>query len=460
MTVAFATLFLGLVVGVQPVELVVGDGVARVELLLDGEVVGERSEAPWVIPVDFGEALSPHELVVVGRDAEGAELGRARQWINLPRSEAEATVVLEGEEDGRDAVARVAWESLAGEEPLSVTAAFDGRPLSFTDPRAIPIPEHDPERLHLLRVELEFSANLSAVTEVVFGGAYRADTATELTAVAVEVEDPRPNLDPGALEGRLTAAGRPLVPVAVEQGPAEVVVVMDRAAQQVLRELGQRWAPRRTGPRVRSDPGAPFALPGSQATAPSGSGALGSMRHSLRLAEGQVLRFLWPFSLSQDHRRVRYFLFSRSEDHPPEHGGVLWLLTAAQQPPFSVAEQRLADAVAVAGMSASARGRRRAVVLVLGEDPSDVSQLSPGTVRRYLARLGVPLVVWSVGEVSEEVSAAWGEVRSVRRHSSFREAVEELSDSLERQWIVWIEGLLLPQEVFLSEPAGNVRLVR
>lgn len=460
MTVAFATLFLGLVAGVQPVALVVGEGVARVELLLDGEPVGERTEPPWEIPCDFGDELTPHELVAVARDAEGAELGRARQWINLPRSEAEATVVLEGAEDGRGAVARVSWESLAGQVPREVTVTFDGRPLPVPDPRAVALPDHDPETLHFLRVELDFTANLSAVTELAFGGAYRAETATELTALAVEVEGRRRRLEPAELAGRLTAGGRPLVPVAVEEGPAEVVVVMDRAAQEPLWELGRRWAPRATGTMVRSDPRAPLALPGSQEVRPSGGAALASLRRSYRLADGQALRFLWPFSRSQEHGRVRYLLFSRSEDHPREDGGVLWLLTAAQQPPFSVAEQRLADAVAVAGMSASARGRRRAVVLVLSEEPSDASQLSPGAVRSYLGRLGVPLHVWSVGDVSDEVAAAWGEVRSVDRQARFRNAVEELSEHLERQRIVWVEGLHLPQAVELEDGAGGLRLVR
>ncbi|HSL84968.1 MAG TPA: hypothetical protein VLF66_19490 [Thermoanaerobaculia bacterium] len=460
MTVAFASLFLGLVAGVQPVALAVGEGVARVELLLDGELVGERTEPPWEIPCDFGDGLAPHELVAVARSAEGAELGRARQWINLPRSEAEATVVLEGAEDGRGAVARISWESLANQVPRQVTVTFDGRPLPVADPRAVPLPDHDPETLHLLRVELDFTANLSAVTELVFGGAYRADTATELTAVAAEVEGRRRGLEPADLAGRLATGGRPLVPVAVEEGPAEVVVVMDRAAQEALWELGRRWAPGHAGASVRSDPRAPLALPGAQEVRPSGAAALSSLRHSYRLAQEQSLRFLWPFSRSQEHGRVRYLLFSRSEDHPPQDGGVLWLLTPAQQPPFSAAEQRLADAVAVAGMSASARGRRRAVVLVLSEEPSDASRLAPAAVRRYLGHLGVPLFVWSVGPVSDEVAAAWGDVRPVDRQARFRNAVEELSESLKRQRIVWIEGLHLPQAVELTGEAEGVRLVR
>ncbi|HEX6198749.1 MAG TPA: hypothetical protein VF150_00675, partial [Thermoanaerobaculia bacterium] len=64
------------------------------------------------------------------------------------------------------------------------------------------------------------------------------------------------------------------------------------------------------------------------------------------------------------------------------------------------------------------------------------------------------------GDVPEEVAAAWGEVRPVDRQARFRGAVEELSEHLERQRIVWVEGLHLPQAVELSEPAGDVLLVR
>lgn len=453
--VAFGTLFLGLILGQQPVELVVGEGVALVELLLDGEPVGETEEAPWTLPVDFGSQLEPHELVAVARDAEGEELGRATQWINLPRPPAEVEVVLAGGEDGRGTVALLSWESVLGREPLSMTATFDGSPLDGVDPRRLALPPHDPEQLHLLRVELVFSANLEAVTEVVFGGGYGNQTATELTAVPVFLERGGGPPSPEEMAGWFEIAGRPVAPVAVEEGPAEVVVVMDRPAQEALWRLASGW----TAGSLEGEGGfLDRKVDGYRAG--EDSVPAGLPRHDLRLADGQVLRFLWPFSRVAGHQHVRYALFARSEDHPPDHGGVLWLLTAAQQPAFSLDEQRLADAVAVAGISAAGRGRRRAVLLVLSEEPSDASQLDPPEVRGYLSRLGVPLVVWSVGDVSARVKADWGEVRSVRRERWFRAAVTDLSRSLERQRVVWLEGLHLPQQVALSERARGLRKVR
>ena len=77
------TLFLGLVTGPQTAELAVGDRAAEVEVLLDGQPVATLDGPPWRLQVDLGEALLPHELLAVARDESGAELARARRWINI-----------------------------------------------------------------------------------------------------------------------------------------------------------------------------------------------------------------------------------------------------------------------------------------------------------------------------------------------------------------------------------------
>jgi hypothetical protein len=104
-------------------------------------------------------------------------------------------------------------------------------------------------------------------------------------------------------------------------------------------------------------------------------------------------------------------------------------------------------------------GRRRAVVLILGEEPADASRLSPRAVRGYLEDLGVPLSVWAVGPVPAEVAEAWGGVVQLPKKRALRRAVKKLSESLERQRIVWLDGLYLPQEVEVSGESdlGRVR---
>jgi hypothetical protein len=460
--VAFASLFLGLVLGVQPVEVAVGQGVASVELVLDGQTVGRVSGEPWTLPCDFGGDLAPHRLDAIGRDKGGREIGRAVQWINLPRPQAEGHAVFEGGHDGRGVIARLTWESVSGDEPRRVTASFDGRPLAVSDPRHIELPPHDPDRLHFLHAELEFPSHLSAVVEVPFGGTYAQQTATELTATAVALQGGRELPPPSDLAGWFEAGGARLPVVAAEKGPAEVVVVMDREAQEVLWALALRWYPSRAGASAPSETGSQEkGLDAGWRRFGGGSVASEMLRYAMQLGDEQSLRFLWPFSLHRESDRTSYDLFARSEEHPPRDGGVFWLLASAHQPPFPVAEQRLADAVAVAGMTAAARDRRRAVVLFLGEQPRDVSQFAAPAVRRYLSSLEVPLHVWSVAkQVSPVVEARWGEVRSVYSRRHFERAVRDLSQSLDAQRIVWLEGLHLPQEIRVGAAARGLEIVR
>lgn len=58
--IAFASLFLGLILGPRPMEVVVGDEVAAVELLLDGRSLGMLREPPWRFETDFGNELAPN----------------------------------------------------------------------------------------------------------------------------------------------------------------------------------------------------------------------------------------------------------------------------------------------------------------------------------------------------------------------------------------------------------------
>ena len=94
--IAFLTLFLGLIAGVHPVAVSVTAPVSVVEVELDGRT----RAAPWTVSVDFGPDLAPHELVARGLDAEGHEVSRTRQWINLPRSAAEVQILILRTEKG------------------------------------------------------------------------------------------------------------------------------------------------------------------------------------------------------------------------------------------------------------------------------------------------------------------------------------------------------------------------
>src|SRR5215212_644842 len=99
--------------------------------------------------------------------------------------------------------------------------------------------------------------------------------------------------------------------------------------------------------------------------------------------------------------------------------------------------QRLADAVAVAGVQALGGAKRRAVVLVLGDEP-DESRHAPDVVRRYLQRIGVPLRVWSLVGVRPSMKVTWGEVLDVSNPDRLRIATEDLRKLLNEQRIAWL----------------------
>jgi len=139
---------------------------------------------------------------------------------------------------------------------------------------------------------------------------------------------------------------------------------------------------------------------------------------------------------------------------PPLYG---WLDTRSRSLAFYIDKvpshrvdperQVLADAVAVAGMGTVIRNRRRAIVLVLGKSPADSSLFDPPRVRSYLRDLHVPLFLWSA--VAKPDPSPWGKLEDISSPSRFRAAVKRLSQLVERQRIVWIEGRHLPQDITL-----------
>lgn len=437
--ITFVSLFLGLVLGTQTVEVAVGQEVARVELYLDGRWVAAVEGPPWTAGCDFGTELVPHELVAVALGRDGEELERVRQWINLPRAPAEVGIVLAGGQDGRGRVALLSWESIVADEPQAVKVTFDGRSLEVADSRRIELPPHDPAQLHLLRAEVDFSDTISSVTEVVFGGTYADRVATELTAVPILL--PEGGREPSApeLRGQLLAAGEPLEVVTVEKGAAGVSVVRDDPVRRGLRRMEGHLA------RLQR--------------AATGAGGLSRLLH---LRRDQELQFLWPYPELKHTGDHHYALFPTSPTYRSDEAGLFWALTRLEYRKRRDADQQLADAVAVAALSAASRKQRRAVLLVLGRDPEDAGELAPGLVRPYLRRLLVPLFVWSVDTKPGTGVTAWGEVVEVSSPGGLHAAVEELTGHLDRQRIVWVRGIHLPQEIRLAPAAteAGLRLAR
>lgn len=443
--ISFLSLFLGLALGPQTVQVQVSGPVARVELRLDGHFVATLAGPPWSHPIDLGDELAPHHLVAVAFDEQGRELERVGQRINLPRQPAETTVIVTGDASGRQRTARVSWESLVDATPSAVRAEFDGRRLDFENPRAIPLPPHDPAQLHFLRVELEFAGMVGSSAEITFGGTYSDRVNSELTALPLQLTGRRKPPPAVELQGWFTDGERDLRPAAIEKGQAELIIVRDRSA----------WKPLR---RVRN-----MAVTRPYASRPVvGSRGIGQRWFQSDIAAWRewTFQFCWPFSRRLQGSDGPYDVFPYSQKYAGENGSLHGWVTTVEPPTEATGEQRLADAVAVAAVTSAGSNRRRAVLLILGPAAADASEITPQVARRYLDRLHVPLFVWTIGADAATAGEGWGEATTVRDPTSMARASRELFKFVERQRIVWLDGFHLPQEIALASQARGMHLIR
>ena len=449
-TIAFLSLFFGLVTGTYTVELAVTGPVQRVELLVDGKSVRTLQGPPWKTEVDFGKDLQPHEIVARALDAQGHEVARAQEWANLPHSLTKVDIVLEGAKLGPPKVARVVWKDLKGEEPSAHLLLFDGVPATLgADGRAV-LPPHDLKSVHVLSAEVDFPSGRGARQEIAYGGEYGTEVSTELTAVPVRVR--RGKLPPaGKLGGWLTSGGRQLSVAAVEEGPAQLYVVRSPGVPSALwslanptQDLKQEESDRRKNEKAL------------QSTAEFWS--------TLTLGRKDAVRIVFPFSErfeGSGEEGDLTDLFTISNDLLPQDRGFPMLLMTARGPvPAGGARLRFTDAVAVAGLEATTENRRRAVLLVLDPDVKDQSRYDPEVVRRYLATLRVPLFVWCLGDPKPGSAAtSWGNLEIIRQEKDLSRAVAAVREVLGSQRIVLVDGRLLPQSIALSPKAAGVELV-
>jgi hypothetical protein len=436
--IAFLTLFLGLTSGKQQVAVAVRGPVSAVELMLDGTAVVRLGGPPWRTRLDFGAAIEPHELVARALDAKGQEVGRARQILNLLRPPAEVDILLENGPKGQPAGARLIWRSLMAEKPAAVGLLFDGQPVALDDHGHAVLPAYDPEIGHILSAEVRFSATVVARKDVGFGGRLGDEISTELTAVPVRLRPGKKLPEAKDLQGWILAGGKPVAVAAVEDGPAQLLIVRDREARQPLESYDR---------------------------AKSGKSLIAGMgeirRFQMILAKDDQVRFIWPSARRQtSDTGLTSELFDSSRDYTAKDGGVLWLLGRAL-PQVDKVDQRLADAVVVAGLQALAGNRPRAVLLVLGYGPKDTSRYDAGVVGHYLESVRVPLVVWSLGGHDAPAGFAWPGTEDISSLPKLESAFSRLNENLATQRIVWIDGGHLPREITLSPAAAEVvELVR
>jgi hypothetical protein len=443
-SIAFTSLFLGLVLGSHPIGVAVEGPAAAVAIELDGKTVGSVEREPWSLNVDLGRDLTPHELVARALDSAGREVARTRQWLNAPRPPAEVTLLLERNPEGRAVAARVTWQSLLGTAPQRVSVTFDGKPLDVRNPSRIELPDYEPDTTHMISAEVRFSPAVTSRAGLVLGGRSRSEITSELTGVPVRVRKSTMP-PPEEIQGWFRKGGEPLRVVAVEKGAVLLLVVRDTDHMEALGKLGN-------GGKTTFQKGMRGTLPQFD---PDFS------RFETRLADEDRVRFVWPRASRVPDSQVPTELFDASHDFAGSFAGLHWLLTRISHPIQKVADERFADAVAIAGLQAYAGYTRRAVLLVLGRQIADTSQYSSAAVRSYLEKIRVPLFVWSLeSRTADRVAAAWGSAEDVSSFTRLKKAFERLRSELDSQQMVWVEGRHLPQQIALSDAAQGIELVQ
>jgi hypothetical protein len=139
--IAFATLFLGLVLGPKQVDLIVEGNPTAVVLQLDGVEIARKSAPPWSFECNLGPQLEPHKLEALFVNDRGEVQDRAVQWINLPRSRAEVAFLLEGEDPKRPDTAQLLWRHIEFDQADSIRLRFDGRDVPYDGIGTIRLPD-------------------------------------------------------------------------------------------------------------------------------------------------------------------------------------------------------------------------------------------------------------------------------------------------------------------------------
>jgi len=436
--VTFLSIFLWLMTDVHPVRVAVDPTVASVEIFLDGESVGVANAPKWEVDCDFGQRLQPHRLVAVARGAESEELGRAVQIVNLPRADAEVDIVFEGGSPEAPTILRVITENAERLEPLAVFVTFDGLMLREGGEGRFELPAYDPRQNHIVSAEGHFPEGVTARRDITFGGAYGGVVATELTAVPV-ILDKKRELAAEEFQGLLSARGEAVRVGAVERPGGRVYMVRDHRVWPWLRNTGRLIDRRDQGLRkVRT-------------------GELSRIFRGSQVSEEippQKDRFYLVVPNPTNSRGLA--LFPVLQPFDIKRWGMPWLTTHIVSKRASVPGQRMAEAVALAGLRAAADGCPRTVVLVIGEDVVDHSGYHPAVVREYLRALRVPLVVWSTQRKGPP--GPWGEAEKTSGLSGIGKASRLLLKDLGRQWVVWVEGRHLPHEIELADNDKGIRL--
>ena len=420
----------GLVLGELEVNVDLGPEAQPAELFLNGELACSMTAAETSCTVDLGTAPHVHLLELVGKDG-----ARAERWVNRPGQEAELTVQPLRPSGSGTCQARISWAHPEHQSPVELEVILPGtqpeisqggHTVSFPCPPAGSDRGGAPQMLVAMAV---FPDGRRVESTAVVGG-FADQTSVELHAIPLVA-----SLETPCEAGTVW----PAAAERLEKSGFEVVVVLDPGASYVpLRNSG--WnAGQLANTNSATKAFDKMVRTGSEDSEPEPKNSWLKARATLFDADR-----LWYVAPDEGLHRVNGFGAGR-----PNWLKLLFKFGLADVP----GKPRIADAVAASGLVAAAGPRRRAVVLVLGNNvhKRDGSHFTPQQAREYLAEVNVPLLVLRNGKRKED---GWPPGLSALNMEVMSKSLRTVRDVLDAQCIGWFPSRWQPNKLEQELPEG------
>jgi len=415
--ISILTFPIGLVVGEHEFEVDLGPSRAAAELSIDGRRVCSLGGDIDHCTVDLGRDPKVRLIELTRRDATGIVIASDRRWINRPGQEAELDFQFSPREPMGICRGSLIWLHPEKQSPSLLLIQHNGRSLRIGDDgRSFAYPCPDPGVPNLVTASAIFPDGRRAEAVSLTGG-FGGQEGVAVTAVPVV------NMDPGNTDCTDIIRAPDTTAEPVEEAGFEIVFVLDPNAgyRGLLSSAGGRY---KAGSSWR--------------------------RADASLWDADRIWIVMPDSILS---RMDAFGADSEKGYRSTSGKLEWLthLFSAANVPFK-GDLHLADAVAASGLVAAAGPRRRAIVLIIGnQNDRDASLFTPDQARAYLEEIGVPLHVLRIGKAHDD---GWPEGIRVLTMRDFAIALETLKERIDQQCVAWFRGDLKLDDIAASLPEG------
>ncbi len=419
----------GLLIGLLPVLVDMGDSRAPARLLLDGrQSCTVTAEAP-ACTVDLGPNPALHLLELVRTDSTGQVVERAARWINRPGVEAELRAAGDCDEKTKSCEFLLTWAHPSKLDPTEVSVALDGAEVSRGVSRTVRVGIPSGAMPQLVTANAIFPDGRRATFTHMLGNSYSERAEASLQAVLITVNEANGNEHD--IAASLLRAGWPLR--TLERGSFAITFVVTPHALDGMPGLGAaagRDSNLFTNPLQGADEVRLVVADDKMASVDLWNAVF--VRNLTRIEVGADFNSLTAAATAKEGLWIRRMI------RAARGGG-------------SAKRSRTADTVAAVGYDLGGTSRRRMLVLIAGPDGVDESAFSPTQAQAYLAAVGVPLVVWRVGKGA---ARGWPAGPILRGGEDFAAQLKALRKGIDQQRVAWIRGRVDSRDFEPKLPPG------